>query len=133
MVTSLRGISPQPVGTASLQSVVSPSRPLGAYLWRRPVCKPAERWLSCYVIGEPLGSLPGILQHGAQLVGTIVTGLKQLVTYGSCNAEEHSRQTVSLTKSTSDAWADRIVQVRRSVSRLAWIQYGHSRRPRSTP
>jgi hypothetical protein len=49
MATSLRGISSQPVGTASLQSVVSPLGSLGSLLVATFRLGPAERWLSCYV------------------------------------------------------------------------------------
>ena len=49
MATSLRGISSQPVGTASLQSVVSPLGSLGSLLVATFRLGPASRWLSCYV------------------------------------------------------------------------------------
>jgi hypothetical protein len=49
MVTSLRGISPQPVGIASLQSVVSPLGSLGSLLMATFRLGPTSRWLSCYV------------------------------------------------------------------------------------
>ncbi len=56
MATSLRGISPQPVGTPSRQSVVSPLGSLGSLLMATFRLGPAERWLSCYVV-DPLGPL----------------------------------------------------------------------------
>jgi len=56
LATSLRGISPQPVGTPSRQSVVSPLGSLGSLLMATFRLGPAERWLSCYV-GDPLGPL----------------------------------------------------------------------------
>ena len=49
LATSLRGISPQPVGTPSRQSVVSPLGSLGSLLMATFRLGPAERWLSCYV------------------------------------------------------------------------------------